>query len=260
MFKSAVLETRAARSIARKAGLRALPGEFFARPGLLYTANAQRNSNFFSGWLVGNTGWGRLEGVLGLWPPEPTRVGSFVAPYGPGGQFSYTDTRGIAYARCVVTMVNGFYAGEVAFAPVYCRNMNPLGNHEDEDPTSLSEWFMPDGHTLYEWHTDHTTGGPHSFTWPPKGSCVYTPLPGFEEFDPQPSAGVFAGRWAPPPVEALEGQGGVLIGVAVLSRMPAVDRSEGAPLPLVDVSMMTIQSVEGASDTFLEYFAGQIDD
>jgi hypothetical protein len=242
MARKAMLETRMARAIVRKAGIRigAPTGVGIPSAGLLLSMTSMSNTPFQENeWQTVLT-----EGVVGVWP---TTVLPEEWPASIAHTLLYLS--GLTYAR-VVIQTEGQTGNDsrnlVAFVPVYTTAMNPLGQGID-NPQSLEVWTCPDGRTLYEWHLDSMAGGPKAYSWPPAGSCVYTTF----------STESYSGRWAPPPLDALDASS-VLLGVGVISRVGQAE--EGTTQ--VFITGVQVQGIidEWNTDGFQTFYASQIDE
>lgn len=251
MIKNALLETRMARGIARKAGLVAGTGEIGSSE-VIYFGHDYLSTNFDIGWE-----YPYFEGVLGLWPIH-MRFANTGNVFNPGGQFVYIDPRGLAYVRVVATLASATAAPDVAFVPVYSAERTPLYNagtlNEEPDPAGLGVFYTPDGRTLLAWHEDYKLGGPKSFTWPPKGSLVY---PTIGNITANGGAGCHGGRWSAPLSATQVGAASneMLIGVAIISRKPAGGSKTD------NVFNVQLQGITTpASEAFLTHFADKIDD
>jgi hypothetical protein len=242
MARNAMLQTRMARAIVRKSGVRGGAPASVGIPsaGLLLSMTSMSNTPFQQNeWQTVLS-----QGVVGVWPPS-TEGDQW--PVSIAHALIYLS--GLTYTR-VVIQTEGQTGNDsrnlVAFVPVYTATMNPLGQGID-NPQSLEVWTCPDGRTLYEWHLDSMAGGPEAYSWPPIGSCVYTTF----------STESYSGRWAPPPADALGAQS-VLLAVAVISRVGQAE--EGTTQ--VFITGVQVQGIidEWNTSGFQSFYAGRIDD
>ena len=214
MIRKELLQTRMARAIVRKSGLILGGGPFVGYPEVLWTQGWMANAQTTSVWETNPAVYPSRPGVWGLWPTRSfdtgtSSPGDVSTPelgypaggvrYSVPGQYVYTDLRGIAFARVIANISGGTGAPTLAFVPVYSAILNPMESNR-EGTASLRFWYTPDGRTLFDWDEDIRPGGPRAFGWPPEGACQ--PLETAPDLDPL-LLGCYAGKWAPPPRDAL---------------------------------------------------------
>ena len=248
MIVKALLEVPMARAIVRKSGVRFGAGSPYPSAGVLYSFG-------FGSWRFTSEQWiwTPHEGVLGLWP-VPEEISPNEREYPTNVQQSLIQVEGLSYVRATMVLMGGnysYYGDQVAYLPVYCANLAPL-SQADDNSEALAQYICPDGRTLEEWHTDSRVGGAQAYSWPPAGSGVFGEDPNSAGF----ARGCFVGRWAPPP-DGLDASS-VLVGVAVISRLPR--RPSG--LATYESGLVQVQAIpeEWNTEDFQTFYAGQIDE
>jgi hypothetical protein len=250
MVRKWLLQTRNARAIVRKAGLRAGSGEFVGYPENLWAQGWMWNTSITTPWSL--DAFSR-PGVWGLWP---TRTW-ILKPYAVPGQYVYADLRGVAFARVVVSISAGTGAPTVAWVPVYSATLNPMETGGDT-PQALGRWYVPGGMSLLDYDEDIRPGGPRVLEWPPKGSCQ--PLPVAPGQPPGPTGqlrGCHAGTWAAPPREAL-GTDEVVCATAVIANPTEAELA--VPGGYIIRAQVQLQSVAEDSEAWRTYFTDEIDE
>lgn len=248
-----LLQTKNARAVFRKAGVRFGGGPFVGYPEVLWSQGWMWNSGFPS------DPWTLLTpvrpGVLGLWPHDS----AIDIPAQVPGQYVYTDLRGVAFARTVVNIEAGNGRPTLAWVPVYSTKLAPLSTGRN-DTGSYADWYTPDGRTLLEWDADIGPGGARAFGWPPMGSCHPMDTVGGSAAARASIRGCHSGHWAPPPREAL-GTDGVVAAVALMVNATQTELDLGTYTYGVR-TWVQLQSVVAETEAWRAYYGGlgQIDD
>ncbi len=172
-------------------------------------------------------------------------------------QQTLVQTEGLDFVRVMMVIRNAsgtYYAGNIAYVPVYSTNFAPLGPSENSTE-ALRHYVCPDGRTLKDWHIDSGVGGPKAYSWPPRGSAIFTALAS----NPAVVQGCFTGRWSAPPASA-QSAGTVLLGVGVISRVPT--QTSGVGLNYFETGLLQVQGIPAEWNTqeFRDFYASSIDD
>lgn len=245
-----LLETRNARAVFRKAGVRLGGGPFVGYSEVLWAQGWMYNDNIFEPWTFLTP---VRPGVMGLWPHNS----AIDIPAQVPGQYVYTDLRGVAFARAVVNIEAGNGRPTLVWVPVYSTKLAPLSTGRT-DTGSYADWFTPDGRTLLEWDNDIGPGGPRAFGWPPMGACQPLETVGGSVAARASIRGCHSGHWAAPPREAL-GTDGVVAAVALMVN-PTQTEIDNLTYTYGIRAWVQLQSVAAETDAWRTYYEGQIDD
>lgn len=250
MIRNWLITTANARDIVRKAGIRSTSGDFVGHSENLWAQGWAWNTIIDLPWSL--NAFSR-PGVWGLWPTRSWLLKPFAVP----GQYAYADLRGVAFTRAVLAVSDGFYNPTYAWVPAYSARLNPMETG-DETPLSLAEWLAPDGRTLLEWDEDLRPGGARVFSWPPIGACYPIQTIPATSGPLAPVRGCHAGRWAPPPRDAL-GTDEVVCATAVIAN-PTEEELATNAYTFGLRAQVQLQSVAEDGAAWRAYFTDEIDD
>jgi hypothetical protein len=267
MIRKELLQTPMARAIVRKSGLMLGGGAFVGHPEVLLAQGWYSNANPDTVWETNATVYPSRAGVWGFWPLPSFHLEPDADPGVPGliypaggmryrvpGNYVYSDLRGVAFARAVVNISGGTGGPTLAFVPVYSAILNPMET-DGETTGSLNFWYTPDGRTLFQWDEDIRPGGPRAFGWPPQGACQ--PLNQNPDLFPILN-GCHAGKWAPPPREALNTDQ-VVVATALIAN-PTAEELDTIAHSYHVRSFVQVQTMAQETEAWRAHFADDIED